>query len=464
MSKREEYKRLIMFIASFAIIAAQTGVFAYLWYTYYADESIIVWTFFKRGNWALIAIYALMVFLFSKAFGAFKVGYLRVSDVLLSQFLSVICVNAVTYLQMALIGRWKFLAYSWPIVIITGIDLVLVCVWVIFMRWIYTKIYPPREMLLVYGDYNPKALIEKISSRKDKYLISEIVHLDEGIDKIKERMQAYHAVVLGDIPANVRNSLLKFCFEKSIRCYSIPKISDIMLRSADEIHLFDTPLLLSRNRGMTAEEKFAKRAMDIIISLIGVVIASPFMLIIAILVKGYDGGPVLYKQERLTKDGKVFKVCKFRSMRVDSEKAGARLAMKNDSRVTPVGRVLRAIHFDELPQLFNILAGDMSLVGPRPERPVIFEEYLKDFPEFSYRLKVKAGLTGYAQVYGKYNTTPYDKLKLDLTYIERYSFWLDWHILFATFKILFQKDNTEGVEQWQVTAATQEKKSSEEDK
>ena len=230
-----------------------------------------------------------------------------------------------------------------------------------------------------------------------------------------------------------------------------------MIMHADHIHLFDTSLLLFRNRGLTAEQQFVKRLMDIVFSLLGLVLASPFMLVIAILVKAYDGGPVFYRQPRLTKDGKVFDVLKFRSMRVDSEKKGARLAMKNDDRVTPVGKVIRNIHFDELPQIFNILKGDMSLVGPRPERPEIAAQYKREIPEFDYRLKVKAGLTGFAQVYGKYNTTPYDKLKLDLTYIETYSFVLDIKLLFLTFKILFQKENTEGVEQWQVTAATKEK-------
>ena len=237
----------------------------------------------------------------------------------------------------------------------------------------------------------------------------------------------------------------------------MPKISDIMLMNADHIHLFDTSLLLFRNRGLTAEQQFVKRLVDIVFSLLGLIVASPFMLVIAILVKAYDGGPVFYRQPRLTKDGKVFDVLKFRSMRVDSEKKGARLAMKNDDRVTPVGRVIRNIHFDELPQIFNILKGDMSLVGPRPERPEIAAQYKREIPEFDYRLKVKAGLTGFAQVYGKYNTTPYDKLKLDLTYIENYSILLDFKLLFLTFKILFQKENTEGVEQWQVTAATKEK-------
>ena len=189
------------------------------------------------------------------------------------------------------------------------------------------------------------------------------------------------------------------------------------------------------------------------------IVLSPLMLIIALLVHFYDGGPVFYKQERLTKDGAVFLVYKFRSMRVDSEKEKRlRLAMKKgDSRVTPVGKVLRNIHFDELPQLINIIKGDMSLVGPRPERPEIAAEYTKEIPEFPYRLKVKAGLTGYAQVYGKYNTTPYDKLKLDLTYIENYSFLLDLQLIATTVKILFQKENTEGVDQWQTTASKREK-------
>ena len=237
-----------------------------------------------------------------------------------------------------------------------------------------------------------------------------------------------------------------------------------MIMNAEQIHLFDTTLLLFRNRRLSIEQKFAKRAMDIVVSLLMAIVFSPFMLVIALLIKLYDGGPVFYKQERLTLDKKVFYVLKFRSMRVDSEKSGARLAMKGDSRITPVGRVIRNIHFDELPQIFNILKGDMSLVGPRPERPEIAEEYRREIPEFDYRLKVKAGLTGFAQVYGRYNTTPYDKLKLDLTYIENYSFFLDCKLILLTFKILFQKENTEGVEQWQVTAATKEKESGRETK
>ncbi len=457
MEQREKYKRMIMFCASVFILAAQTGVFAYIWFRFYANRGVIGKTFWARGNYVVIGQYALMLFFFYKLYGGFKVGYLRVFDVLYSQVLSVICVNLISYFQLALIGRWRFGTHLVPMIQMTVFNLIVVVIWVVFMRWIYVKIYPPRRMLLIYGEYSPADLIHKISTREDKYNICETIHLSKGEDAIRKKIDEYKNIIIGDIPSHERNLFLKYCFERDIRCYSIPKISDVMIQSSDHIHLFDTTLLLFRNRGLTAEQKFVKRAFDVIVSAVGILVASPIMLIIALLIKAYDRGPVFYKQERLTEGSRVFYVLKFRSMSVDSEKGGARLAMKHDSRVTPVGKVLRNIHFDELPQLFNILKGDMSLVGPRPERPQIAREYKKEIPEFDYRLKMKAGLTGFAQVYGKYNTTPYDKLKLDLTYIENYNFFLDIKLLFLTFKILFQKENTEGVEQWQVTAATKEK-------
>ncbi len=455
MKKREQYKRLIMFAASVLIVAVQTGVFAYAWFHYFHLRSVIGRQFSFWGHWAVLALYAFMVVVVSQLFGAFKVGYQRVFDVLLSQIFSVLIVNVVAYLQLALIGRWKFMEHVGPILIVCGINLCAVILWVLFMRWIYVRIYPPHDILLIYGSrYDPKPLMKKMEQRKDKYDVNGTISLDKGEEAIKEEILKHEAVMIGDIPSHERNLYLKFCFSHDIRCYCQPKISDIMITSSEEINMFDTPLLLFRNRGLTVEQQAVKRLFDIIVSLILMVILSPVFLIIALCIKLYDGGPVFYRQERLTKGGRVFMICKFRSMRVDSEKHGARLASKEDSRITPVGKVLRTIHFDELPQLYNILIGDMSLVGPRPERPEIAAEYEKEIPEFSYRLKVKAGLTGYAQVYGKYNTQPYDKLKLDLTYIEHYSFLLDLQLIASTVKIIFQKENTEGVEEWQRTAST----------
>ncbi len=454
---RERYKRLIMFFASVLVIGLQTALFAYIWYTQYNRRDVIRIYYWRRGNWVLIGMYALLAFLFSKLFGALKVGYMRVQDVIIGQICSVLCTNVVAYLQLALIGRWKFPNHCGPMLKLTAADLVIVILWVVFMRWIYNTIYPPKSVILIYDEHNPEKLLKNIASRRDKYEIAEAVLIDRGLDYIKERIPNYQACILGDLPAHERNQLMKYCFEVGVRCYCSPKISDIMLMSAEKIHMFDTPLMLMRNRGMTVEQQFVKRTLDIIVCLFLSVVLSPLLLLIALLVKLYDGGPVFYTQERLTKDGRVFRIIKFRSMRVDSEeKSGARLAAKGDSRVTPVGRVLRKMHLDELPQLFNIIRGDMSIVGPRPERPEIAAEYEKEIPEFSYRLKVPAGLTGYAQVYGKYNTKPYDKLKLDLTYIENYSLLLDLQLVASTVKILFQKENTEGVDKTQTTASTGE--------
>lgn len=444
-------KRMIMFWSKMFIVLLQTGMYGWLWFHHYKDMMPV--EYWRRGNWVIIALYAMFIMVFSRAFGALKVGYLKTWDIMYSQFLTIFCVNGVTYLQLSLInGDWKFLENSRPMFVLCFLDIVFVLLWAIFMRWIYAFIYPPHEMLLIYGNISPDAIIRKLESRKDKYHVKEKVALSAGMDTIYERILQYDAVLVGDIPVQDRNQFIKYCFEKNIRCYGIPKISDIMIRNSESIDLFDSPLLLFRNNGLTYRQMFVKRAMDIVISLSGIVLASPVMLLIAAFVKAYDHGPVFYRQKRLTKDGAEFEILKFRSMVVNSEKYGARLAKKNDSRITPIGRVIRRLHFDELPQLFNILKGDMAFVGPRPERREITDEYAKSIPEFSYRLKVKAGLTGYAQVYGQYNTVPYDKLKMDLTYITSYSIWLDIKLIILTVKILFQKEKSEGVKDSQKTA------------
>ena len=458
-NSKEQYKRFIMLLGTILIVAVQTAMFACLWYNYYANRELKnmrkyfrYFYYYRRGHWTIIVLYAVVLILFMKVLGGFRVGYLRNLDVLYSQILSVCAANAVEYLQLALIAKWKFMQFSTPILVLALMQIAVGVLWIVAMRSIYARLYPPHEMLLIYGDISPKALIRKLQSRGDKYRVKETVHLKAGMKTILEKIAQYESVIIGDIPSHERNQFLKFCFQNNIRCYSVPKISDIMIISASEIDLFDSPLLLFRNQGMTFGQSFCKRAMDIVIGLGGCIVASPVMLVIAAAIKLYDGGPVLYSQERITKDGRRFQIYKFRSMIVESEKRGARLASEHDDRITPVGKVIRRLHVDELPQLFNVLVGDMSFVGPRPEREEITREYEKSIPQFRFRLKVKAGLTGYAQVYGQYNTVPYDKLKLDLTYIENYSLWLDLKLILLTVKILFQKEKSEGVDDSQKTA------------
>ena len=344
--------------------------------------------------------------------------------------------------------------YPWNYFRMVVEQIIVGAVWSVIASWLYPHIFPARKLLLVHGDRPIDEIVSKFESRADKYIISRTMNVSEGIDKIcAEAEERYDGVVIWDIPSIERNNILKFCYGKSIRVYIMPKISDVILSGAEQLHIFDTPILLNREYSLRIEQRFMKRLIDIICSLVLIVLTSPFMLLTAIAVKFYDGGHILYKQVRCTEDAREFKILKFRSMREDAEKDGvARLAKENDNRITPVGKFIRKCRLDELPQLFNILKGDMSFIGPRPERPEIIKQYLESMPEFAFRMKVKAGLAGYAQVYGKYNTTPYDKLKLDLTYIEHYSVWLDIKLMFLTIRVLFTPDATEGVAEEQVTA------------
>jgi exopolysaccharide biosynthesis polyprenyl glycosylphosphotransferase len=334
------------------------------------------------------------------------------------------------------------------------IQLIISFLWAYTTNWLYMRIFKPRRLLLVSGKYPVDDITHKFNSRKDKYHIVRSMNISEGIEKIYEEcLGDYDGVIIWDVPSEYRNGLVKYCYGRNIRIYVMPKITDVLLKGSTQLHLFDTPVLLLREYAIKIEQRAIKRLIDIVLSLLLIVLSSPVMLITAIIIKLYDGGPVLYKQVRCTQNRREFKIMKFRSMRVDAEKDGvARLASKNDSRITPIGKFIRACRIDELPQLFNILVGDMAFIGPRPERPEIIAQYLEEMPEFAFRMKVKAGLAGYAQVYGKYNTTPYDKLKLDLTYIENYSVWLDIKLMLLTVKILFTPDSTEGVDENQITA------------
>ncbi|MBR6102022.1 MAG: exopolysaccharide biosynthesis polyprenyl glycosylphosphotransferase [Ruminococcus sp.] len=438
---REQFKRLLIFITSLIIIAAFGVLYWKTWNDSYNSEMRD--PFWKNGNILMAMIYIAIYVITARSVNGFKVTYLRPAGLFGSQILGILTANVISFVQISLIGRGRLNVM--PMVKLTGIEIAIALVWSIAATQVFKRVYPPRRMIIVYGNQNSTSLIRKMSLRQDKYHICASVSCDEDIERIKEQILRYEAVIISDVPSPMRNKLLKFTLDRSIRAYITPKLSDIIIRGSEDFNLFDTPLLLNRNEGLSAEQRFMKRSFDIILVLIAIIIASPFMLLSALAIKLYDRGPVLYKQKRLTIGGKEFNVFKFRSMVVDAEQHGARLAGKNDDRITPVGRILRAIRFDELPQLFNILRGDMSFVGPRPERPEFTAKYEETMPEFKYRLKVKAGLTGYAQVMGKYNTTAYDKLKLDLMYIENQSLLLDLKIMLMTVKTVFAPDTTEGV-------------------
>lgn len=452
MRKHESLKRAIILLLSLSGLILQTAVYGYLWYHIYFPYISYRLPFWQKGHWLLILLYFALLTLFSQTYGGTRIGYLKATDVFFSQFFALLCVNIISYIQLSLMAltllRPSYMLWA------AAVQLAIAAVWTILCQKVYQRLFPPRKLLLIYGERPIQDIMGKFSSRPDKYDIVKSMNLTEGLPAIYDEITAgYGGIVLWDIPTSVRNDLLKYCYSKYIRVYLMPKISDVIIRGADPVHLFDTPIFLTREYSMTIEQRIVKRLIDVVCSLILIVLASPFMLITALAVKLYDHGPVLYKQVRCTTGGKEFKILKFRSMRVDAEKDGvARLASQNDSRITPVGKFIRKVRLDELPQLFNILKGEMSFIGPRPERPEIIKQYMEDMPEFAFRMKMKAGLAGYAQVYGKYNTTPYDKLKLDLFYIENYTVWLDLKLMLLTLKILFKPESTEGIDEKQTTA------------
>ena len=442
MRQYEPFKRLFRLMGALLLMGVETGVYGYVWNGYF--NKLIEFPFWRRGNWLMIALYAGILFFFLYTYGGFRIGYLKKGNLLCSQILSIGLLNVITYIQISLLDK-KF--HDPRVLGFMTIGQILIAIgWTFLFQSLYRILFPPRRMLLVCGDRPAFHLMEKINSREDKYYLETAIHIRAGIKTILEEAKKYDALIVGDIPAKDRNALLKKCFEEDIRTYTVPKLSDILIRTSQELDIFDSPLLLSRNDGISGIQRFIKRAMDVICSSVGIVVLSPFFFLVALSIYLTDRGPVFYKQTRLTEGGKEFQICKFRTMIQNAEaKTGARLAAENDDRILPVGHFLRRTRLDELPQLFNIWKGEMSIVGPRPERPELAAEIEEEIPEFCYRLKMKAGLTGYAQVYGKYNTTSYDKLKLDLTYIRNYSLLLDLKLMLMTPKIMMLKESTEGV-------------------
>jgi len=440
--RSEEFKETIMFLLCRSVTVIVGCCFAVLWTEYYSAAIII--PFFRKGNWAVMVLYVVLYHLFTSLYGGYKIGSNRTSDVIYSNWLSLVIVNAVTYLQISLIGR-RFMPFI-PLALVTALQFLLIFLWVHSASRLYFRMFRPKRLVLLYGNDYPEDVIEKFNARTDEFRIAKVVRvLPESVDFACMAGGADGVVIYG-ITGEKASAALKYCVENGIRYYLLPSLGDILLRTSEIIYLTDVPLFMAKNGGLSFGERVFKRIFDILCSLVLIVLFSPVLLLTAACIKLYDGGPVIYRQQRCTQHGRKFNILKFRSMRVDAEKDGvARLAEENDPRITPVGCFIRKYRIDELPQFFNILMGDMSFVGPRPERPEIIERYKENIPEFDCRLSVKCGLTGYAQVIGRYNTTPEDKLKLDLMYIQSYSLLQDFKILLMTIKVVLSNERSAGV-------------------
>ena len=451
-------------------------VFIACWMLFYRRQAME--GAFSTNSIAVCAMYAVLLMMFGRVYGVYKVGLAHVSDLFYGQTLANLLSLFITYVLVCVLAR-KLIN---PLAGIgaAGVQTLFCAGWTISANRLYFSLHKPKRTVVIYRNDSDLHKLEEIRFFTDRWKVERRVQWVEdnvhdlpfekgtaageasvsGILKLIQIMEEYEAVFVSGVNATLRNGIVKYCVDKGKACYFVPHTGDVITAGAEHIRSFSVPICRARRCRPTPEYLLIKRVMDITLSLVALILFSPFMAITALAIRSYDGGPVLYKQVRLTKEGKPFKILKLRSMIVDAEKGGARLAGEHDDRITPVGRIIRAIRFDELPQLFNILKGDMSIVGPRPERPEIAEQYRQELPAFDLRLQVKAGLTGYAQIYGRYNTEPQDKLKMDLMYINHASLAEDIKLIFATVRVLFIRESTSGVAEGQTTASKAESEKS----
>ncbi len=440
MKKIEQYRTTIRIVSVTIFNLIATAIYFFVWDTVYNPD--FVHPYLGRGRFFIALVYFAILFFITVVLGSYRIDELRRGEVVFYQVIALVFVNTIAYTQICLVET--VLSNVIGILFVFLLQLLELLIWLKLSYTVVTKLNPAEKLLIIYGSHLATEIVQNMSRMEERYVIAESASVDEGYDILIDKIDKYDSVIICDVPARLRNDILKYCYQQNKTIYTVPKISDVIIRGAKEITYFDTPIIKSSSMGLTVEQRVVKRIFDVVLSLLALIVLSPVFLVVALAIKLYDSGPVFYKQKRCTRDLEMFDILKFRSMVVDAEKNGPQPAVDNDSRITPVGRVIRALRIDELPQIINILVGQMSIVGPRPERIEHVEKYSKDIPEFVCRYKVKGGLTGYAQVYGKYNTNAYNKLKMDLIYIQNYSLALDLKLILMTVRILFKKESTEG--------------------
>lgn len=452
--KMQRYKKyLIMRLLKGIHFTVSVSMFALCWGFAYRDNTA------SQNSWVLVvALYTVMLVGLLNTYRSYAVGSSRVSELVYSQTLSDVVTAGLMYVVacaalMKIINPLMLIALQ----VVQGL---FNAGWSFMANRIYFMLHHPKKSVVIYRNEHDLRKLQEIRYFTSKFDVQKYIkNPSDDYSELLREIEGFKAVFVVGIPATLRNSVAKYCVENAVQGYIVPHVGDIIMAGAQHMLMFSVPVMRVRRAEPRAEYLMVKRLIDVAVSIVALVILSPVMLVTAVLIHRYDKGPVFYKQVRLTRDGRCFEILKFRSMKVNAEKDGvARLASEHDDRITPVGKVIRACRIDELPQLINILMGDMTIVGPRPERPEIAAQYEKEMPAFSLRLQVKAGLTGLAQVYGRYNTEPYDKLQMDLMYINQMSFATDFKLMLATVKILFMKESTSGIAEGQTTAAMTGKK------
>ena len=459
MMDKEQRTDLYLLLAKALLVAVDTAFFAAAWYLFYSKQ-LFVETFYGKGHLFVIALFVVLYVSLAKLYGGFDLTTSSASELSYGHAVAAVITAFFTYIVLWLLQRT--LPNVLPLLAVMAGMILASALWSGPAVRLTNRLLPPKRTVLIYAYSeameNGQMIINNMPWR---FALVGQLTVDGDPARTLAELKAMNAeaVMICGVSSSVRNDIVKFCIAEKMEAYVRPNIGDYLINGAKTMQMCSLPVMLCQRCNPSVWYLVVKRGMDIVLSLAALVILSPLMLVTAAAIKLYDGGPVFYKQIRLTKDRKEFYVYKFRSMRVDAEKDGvARLASQGDDRITPVGKVIRSLRIDELPQLLCILVGTMTIVGPRPERPEIAEQYEKEMPEFALRLQAKAGLTGYAQVYGKYNTSPYNKLQMDLQYIGSMGLVTDLKIIFATIKVLFVPESTEGVAQGQTTARKETRK------
>lgn len=449
----EESKRKVMeskkisHTARIIIGLYNVALFSAVWVLYY--NGFAFQKFATPGAVTAIIIYILLYFALCELYRSFKIASSSIAETVLSQVISFGIADLLMYVVSCLVANNYVNVFPGVGTVVAQVAGTVLLVWA-FKRIMTTCIKPAETVLICGDEISESEVALYIEKLNEKY-----AHLFEIKSIVKENAmqvhklggrEKYQTVMLYEVSGEYKGSVIKHCIGTEQNIYFTPSVEDILIANCEPRHLLDTPLMKYDYTYRSTMTAVVKRVIDVVVSLLGIIVTSPIMLVTALAIKLEDRGPAIFKQKRCSLGGREFNIYKFRSMTVAQEKEGVKLATVGDNRITKVGKVIRKFRIDELPQMFNILFGHMSIVGPRAMSSNIVAECTEALPEFALRTRVKAGLTGYAQIFGKYNTTAYDKLRLDLMYIENQSIMLDLKLMLLTIKVIFVPESTEGVD------------------
>lgn len=425
--------KMILFIGIFAIYFGIFGIKNWQLFRLSRTAGVTMLTFVAVGLGMLAA------------YGRFDIGKRKSKPIIYSIGLATVITDVVTHLELSIMNtnaanNQKFVIENLGLlVIVIMLQILFITAMTYFGNYVYFKINRPEKSCIITDSQESlNQVYYGIHKFKLQYRVNHI--LDYHNPECKKYIDESDTVFLYNVPVDERKDIVEYCYQERKNIYFNPEISDVVEMNSKHVILDDISLINYTTKGLSLEQRIIKRLMDLVVSGVGLILSSPIWLIAAIAIKMDDKGSIFFKQKRATKDGKVFEVYKFRTMK---ENVANYSVVDDDDRITKAGKILRKTRMDELPQILNIFRGDMSLVGPRPEMLKNVYNYTKELPEFEYRLRVKAGLTGYAQIAGKYNTSPKDKLILDLMYIENYNIWKDIKLILQTLIIFFKSDSTE---------------------